>query len=298
VPVRSITPLKPLDPRRVIPSMGVGRGDPSISVDDGVWIALNLPSGPATLRFEHTPTSISAEAWGRGAAEALQRAPGMVGANDDPSALRTSHELISRLQRQFGGVRITRSLQITESLIRVVFGQKVTGKEAKRSYRRMTQALGELAPGPNSQLILPVSPERIATLDYEAFHPWGVERKRAEIVIEVARRSRRLEEAAQMDLDDAYRRITAVRGIGPWSAALVGLQALGDADAVPVGDFHIPNTVAWALAGEPRGDDDRMLELLEPFRPQRGRVVLLLKAGGFTAPKYGPRSPLRNIEAI
>jgi 3-methyladenine DNA glycosylase/8-oxoguanine DNA glycosylase len=80
----------------------------------------------------------------------------------------------------------------------------------------------------------------------------------------------------------------ALPGIGPWTAAEVGRSALGDPDAVSVGDFHLPNLVSWALAGEPRGDDSRMLELLEPYRGQRGRVVRLLEASGLRAPRYGP----------
>jgi hypothetical protein len=54
--------------------------------------------------------------------------------------------------------------------------------------------------------------------------------------------------------------------------------------------------VAWALAGEPRGTDERMLELLEPYRGQRGRVVRLLEASGIRAPAYGPRLAPRRIE--
>ena len=69
----------------------------------------------------------------------------------------------------------------------------------------------------------------------------------------------------------------------------------GDPDAVSVGDYHIPNTVAWALAGEPRGDDARMLELLEPFRGHRGRVCVLLAAAGIAAPRFGPRMPFRSF---
>ena len=72
----------------------------------------------------------------------------------------------------------------------------------------------------------------------------------------------------------------------------------GDPDAVSVGDFHLPNLVAWALAGEPRGTDDRMLELLEPYRGQRGRVIRLLELGGFGAPRYGPRLAPRRIDSI
>ena len=74
-----------------------------------------------------------------------------------------------------------------------------------------------------------------------------------------------------------------------------GLVALGDSDAVSVGDYHLPNLVSWALAGEPRGDDDRMLELLEPYRGQRGRVVRLLERGVRHAPRYGPRLALRDL---
>jgi hypothetical protein len=74
-----------------------------------------------------------------------------------------------------------------------------------------------------------------------------------------------------------------------------GALRLGDADAVSIGDFNIAHQVCWALAGRPRGDDATMLELLEPYRGQRGRVIRLLVAGGVTAPRFGPRLALRNI---
>ena len=93
-------------------------------------------------------------------------------------------------------------------------------------------------------------------------------------------------------------RLRTVHGVGPWTAAETVSVALGDADAVSVGDFHIPNLVAWALAGEPRGTDERMLELLEPYRGQRGRVIRLLEASGISAPRFGPRLAGRRIEAI
>jgi 3-methyladenine DNA glycosylase/8-oxoguanine DNA glycosylase len=109
------------------------------------------------------------------------------------------------------------------------------------------------------------------------------------------RLARRLEETTTMTAPDAYHRLIAVPGLGPWSAAEVALIALGDADAVSVGDYHIAHQVCWALAGRPRGDDATMLELLEPYRGHRGRVIRLLVAGGVTAPRFGPRLPLRSI---
>ena len=101
-----------------------------------------------------------------------------------------------------------------------------------------------------------------------------------------------------MSLADAYARLQAFPGIGPWTAAEVALRALGDADAVSVGDFHLPNLVAWALAREPRADDDRMLDLLEPYRGQRARVVRLLELSGIRPPAFGPRLAPRRIAEL
>jgi 3-methyladenine DNA glycosylase/8-oxoguanine DNA glycosylase len=119
----------------------------------------------------------------------------------------------------------------------------------------------------------------MAHTPYEVFHRFGLERRRADVLRRLAVVAHRLEETVSLPLETAYRRFTAVSGVGPWTAARIGLIALGDPDAVTVGDLHIPHMVTWALAGERRGSDERMLELLEPFRGHRGRVIRLLMAG-------------------
>ena len=101
-----------------------------------------------------------------------------------------------------------------------------------------------------------------------------------------------------MTIADAYARLLAFPGIGPWSAAEVANVALGDPDAVSVGDYHLKNQVSWALAGEPRGTDERMLELLEPWRGHRGRVLRLIGIGAGHAPRFGPRMPTRSFARI
>jgi 3-methyladenine DNA glycosylase/8-oxoguanine DNA glycosylase len=78
---------------------------------------------------------------------------------------------------------------------------------------------------------------------------------------------------------DAHARLRAIPGVGPWTSARIAMLALGDPDAVLIGDLHLPHLVSSALAGEPRGSDERMLELLEPYRGHRARVVRLLMAG-------------------
>ena len=194
-------------------------------------------------------------------------------------------------------MRFTRSLAVVEALVPTIIEQKVTSAEAHRSYRMLVRSYGERAPGPFG-LLLPPSPETLASLPYEAFHPFGIERKRAETIRAVCAHSGRVEEAARMPARAAFERITSFRGVGRWSAGNVMQQALGDPDAVLVGDFHMPHAVAWFLAGEPRATDERMLDLLEPYRGQRARAMRLITYSGRHAPKFGPRHRLRDIAVI
>jgi 3-methyladenine DNA glycosylase/8-oxoguanine DNA glycosylase len=186
---------------------------------------------------------------------------------------------------------------VAERLIAVVLEQKVTSNEARRGYQRLARTLAEPAPGPLG-LSLPPDPARVAEVPTHRFHPFGVEQRRATVVREVARRAAWLDATAEMPLAEAEERIGRLPGIGPWSVAEVARTALGDADAVSVGDYHLKNLVAWVLAGEPRGSDERMLELLEPYRPHRGRVQAVLEIARLRPPAFGPRSEPRLIDRI
>lgn len=288
----------PIDLASSVRGIAAGWGDRAVRIEAGcAWLATRTPEGPATVRFEGEERSFGACAWGPGADWALEQAPGTVGADDDPTGFSPRHPLVRRLHRRFPGLRVTRTNRVFEATLRVVTAQRVAGAEAKRGYAAMARSFGEPAPGPEP-LLLPPDPAALAVLAYHRFHPFGIERERAERIIGAARAAGRIEEAAGMDPAAAQRRLLAVPGIGPWTAAKVAFVALGDPDAVPIGDFNIPNMVAWALAGEPLGDDRRMLELLEPFRGHRGRVIALLKAAGLTAPSRGPRARLRDIRRI
>jgi hypothetical protein len=178
--------------------------------------------------------------------------------------------------------------------------QKVTGTEAWRGFRGLVRRWGEPAPGPFGERGLRLQPEAavIAAIPYHALHPIGIERRRADLVRRVALHAARLEEILDLSRDAAEARLRALPGVGPWTAAEVLLRARGDPDAVSVGDFHLPNVVAFALAGEIRGTDERMLELLEPWRGQRARVVRLLEQSGLRPPAFGPRYAPRSIASI
>jgi 3-methyladenine DNA glycosylase/8-oxoguanine DNA glycosylase len=206
-----------------------------------------------------------------------------------------AHPVVRNLQRRHAGLRLPRTRRIFHALVPTILEQKVTGTEAVRAYAALLRSHGEPAPGPGG-LLLPPSPEALAGLPYHAFHPLGVERRRAEVIRRAAARAEWLEAAETAE--EAGRRLASLSGIGPWSVAEVLRSAFGDPDAVSVGDYHIPSSVAWALAGERRGTDERMLELLEPYRGQRGRVQRLLEVGRVTAPRFGPRMAPRSIAAL
>jgi 3-methyladenine DNA glycosylase/8-oxoguanine DNA glycosylase len=316
---RSFPAPVPIDLRLTLSPLRHGHGDPTIRLGrQAVIRAARTPEGPATLHLRLEGPTVSAEAWGPGHEWALETAPELLGAEDDQSALEPADPVVARLCRRLAGLRMPRSSGIWEAVLPAILEQKVTGREARSSFRRIVRAFGEPAPGPfgdgarasrsGSQggsrgatpfgvRLLP-SPERIAATPAYAFHRFGVEARRAAVIRAIAAIGTRLNASARSEPEFTRRRMRSIPGIGPWTEAEVARVAFGDADAVSVGDFHLPSAVSWALAGEPRADDARMLELLEPYRGQRGRVSLMIEIGGPPVPRYGPRMPVRSIEAL
>ncbi len=261
-----------------------------------LWRAEDLPSGRATLRIRRDGNVAHVDAWGPGLAEAMEKVPGLLGALDDPARLVPADPVVARWVKRFPHARMTRTGTIWEHLLPTISGQKVPGPNAKAGWQGMLRRWGRRPEGPApADLMLPPDPDVIAGLGYAEFHRLDIERKRAEIIIEVGRRHRRLEEAATMEGPAARTRLEAIRGIGPWTSSIVTQLALGDPDSVIVGDYWIPSYVSWHLAGERRASDERMLELLEPYRGQRARVQSFAKGAG-APPRRGPRLALVDIQ--
>ncbi|HXF73287.1 MAG TPA: DNA-3-methyladenine glycosylase 2 family protein [Actinomycetota bacterium] len=295
----TVRPALPTDLRLTLAPLRHGPGDPSWRIDrDGSWWrATRTPDGPATLRFEPGPERIRVHAWGPGAERALARAPELLGAHDSLEGFDPPPGPVRDLHRRMPGLRVPRSGAVLEAIVPAVLEQRVPAEEAHAAYRRLVRAVGEPAPGP-AGLLLPPAPEALLALPSFRYHRAGIEGRRAAVIRNLAARRARLEEAAAMPLAEARARLLALPGVGPWTGARVAYAALGDPDAVPLGDFHLPHAVAWLLAGRPRGDDELMLELLAPFAGHRGRVLRLLVAAGVRPPRFGPRMPLRRVAAL
>ena len=120
----------------------------------------------------------------------------------------------------------------------------------------------------------------LASLPYYELHPLGLEQRRADTLSRAARAAEWLEAAWRLPPDAALARLRTIPGVGAWTAAETARAAFGDPDAVSVGDFHLPNLVGLGPGRRAAGDDARMLELLEPYRGQRARLVRLLELSG------------------
>jgi 3-methyladenine DNA glycosylase/8-oxoguanine DNA glycosylase len=295
---------EPIQPFAVLGHLRRGGGDPTMRLWAGGCVrATRTPEGPATLHltFDGGPTA-RARAWGAGADWAVEHAPDLLGAADDgAAAFRPTDPYVRALWREAGGpgaVRVGRSAAVTEALVPTILEQRVTGGAARRSYRWLVRRFGEPAPGPFPELRLPPLPSVLAAQPSWVFHRAGVERSRADTITAALRRAVRIEECSAMPIADAHTRLRAFPGIGVWTANEVALVALGDADAVSVGDYHLKNVVAYALAGEPRATDERMIELLEPWRGDRARVVRLLERLGPGFPRYGPKVAVPEIASL
>ncbi len=264
---------------------------------DGWWLAARTPTGPGSIRISRTRDHLVGDAWGEGREWLLERLGHLAGLGDDPETFETDHPVIARLHRSHLGWRFGRTDLVFDSLVVAVCGQKVTGAEASAAMRGLRLRFGERAPGPNSELALPPDPRRMAEAPYWEYHELHLEKRRADILRRIAASHETIEATADSSPVEAARALESIDGIGVWSAAKTIAVSHGDPDQVAVGDFHIKHMVVHHLTGRDRGTDEEMLELLEPFRPHRGRVVRLLHTLGHE-PKFGPRMPARDITGM
>ena len=293
MPTRTIPLPFALDLRRSLRPLRLGKHDPTVLLTASAMLrATRTPHGPATVRVDHHGDRLEVEAWGEGAEVALEQAPAALGLLDTRDGFDPVDPKVLDLHRQADGLRMPRTDNVMEALVPAILSQRTTGFEAKRAFRLLVERWGEAAPGPGGLCLVP-SPDVIAELPYYDLHVIGVEKKRADALKRAAAHAARLEAAGARGTATLRDRLLAIPGIGPWTVAEVTRLAHADAAAVSVGDPHLKNLVSIALAGEPRGTDDRMLELLEPFAGHRGRVCLLIETSGISAPRYGPRQRIQ-----
>lgn len=291
-----------------------GGGDPAWrrTPDGAIWRTSRTPGGPGTLRVTARAGEVHGQAWGPGADWLLDTLPQALGADDDLSGFaamlaqlcRDSSDspamFVADLAARNPGLRIGRTLRVFEALVPAVLEQKVVGREAWRAWRWLMRKYGEPAPGPAPEGMVVIPPPEVwRAIPSWDWHRAGAEAVRARTIINAARHAAKLEATLAVDTGsaEADRLLRALPGIGVWTSAEVRQRSHGDPDAPSVGDFHIPGIVGWAFTGQ-KTDDAGMLELLEPFRGHRHRVVRLIELSGIRPPARGPRMAARDYRSF
>lgn len=279
-----------------------GPRDPCFQIDDdgAIWRTSLLSSGPVTARISRAArNAVDCTAWGGGAEEFLDALPAMLGADDDASDFLPSEPTVAAAHRRVPHLRLGRTGQVLEALIPAVLEQRVPGADAFRSWRVLVSKFGAPPPGPApARMRVPPSADAWRHIPSWEFHRANVDPGRARTVVGCARRASALERLTSWPAAKARDALTSLPGVGAWTAAETAQRAFGDPDALSVGDYHIPKMIGWTLLGRPIVDAD-MIELLEPMRPHRHRVVRLLEVSGLAyEPRRGARLPVQDIRAL
>ncbi len=289
----AIALAEPIDLLRSLAPLVFSAQDPTIRVRrHGFARASHTPAGPGTVVVERAggdDRHYRLTAYGPGARWLLDHAPGLLGADDRAAGFIPRHPAVARAHHDHPRLRLIATGTVADVLAATIIAQRVTSREAGRSWTRLVRRLGSEAPGPED-LRLPPHPTVLIGTSEAAFHTLGIERGRARSIVQACRRLPQLDAALRLPAAERQERWRSVSGIGPWTAALLSRIAAADPDAVEVGDHHVKHLVSWNLAGEPRGSDERMCALLAPYAGQRGRVVRLLAVGGQHPPRHGPRT--------
>lgn len=279
-----------------------GLGDPCFRApgDGSIWRTSLLATGPVTARISRAaPNAAHCEAWGSGAPEFVDMLPAMLGFEDDDSDFVPCHPTVAAAHQRVPHLRLGRTGLVLEALIPAIIEQRVPGADSFRSWRLLVTKYGTPAPGPapDGMRVMPAAQVWRNIPSWE-FHRANVDPRRAQAVVTCARRASSLERLVSWPASRAREALMSLPGVGEWTAAETAQRAFGDADAVSLGDYHIPKMVGWTLLGRPV-DDAGMLELLEPMRPHRQRVVRLLEASGLAyEPRRGPRLPVQQIHSL
>ena len=289
-------PARPVDLAGTVAPLRRGRADPTFRAElggDVVWRTVATPLGPATLRLSQpNDGAVRAHAWGPGADWVIDGVPELLGAGDDWGDLDVrAVPVLQDARRRSEGLRLTRCRQVFEMMIAAILEQKITTIEAHRSWAWLVTRHGTAAPGPApAGMRVPPSAEGWRRIPSWDWHRAGVDPKRSRAAMEATRVAAGLERTLELGRGGAgvAQRLRSVPGVGIWTAAETSQRSHGDPDAPSIGDLHLSSLVGTALIGKPV-DDDGMLELLEPWRGHRQRVVRLIYRSGVRTPRRGPR---------
>ncbi|HSJ23708.1 MAG TPA: hypothetical protein VK929_03420 [Longimicrobiales bacterium] len=266
--------VAPFDLHATMAMQHLGRFDPTgrRGADWFAKVHLDGEERPVTWQFRTTASGLDVTVAGADDG-ALSHFVSRFPLDDGASAFDPCHPVLERLARAYTGLRLMPVPWTFDVAAGAVLQQRVRWQVAYTDFARIARRWGTPTP---AGIAFP-SARQLAAVPACALEAAGIDGKRARALHALARaEAQRPFLRPETGLGAVRLRLLRIPGIGPWTANTITGYALGDTDAVPVGDLHLPSIVTSALAGEAEGTDARMLELLEPCRGQRFRAVRLI----------------------
>lgn len=179
--------------------------------------------------------------------------------------------LLQHAVREFYGLRSIGIPDFFEAICWGILGQQINLPFAYTLKRRFVETFGVSVEWEGRKFWAFPRPETIADLTVEDLIPLQISRRKSEYLITVARliasgelRKEEIERAG--DLESAEKRLTAIRGIGPWTANYVLMRCLRFPDAFPIADVGLQNAIKQALGSETKPTKEEILKLAAPWK--------------------------------
>jgi DNA-3-methyladenine glycosylase II len=191
------------------------------------------------------------------------------------AALRTADPVMARLIEEHGAIvredlRAERRGDAYGALLRSIVGQQLSTKAARTIYGRMLELFGGHAP----------TPKQLLGADPDEIRAAGLSRPKINYLRDLARHvedgSLELDRLDELSDEEIIEELTAVKGIGEWSAHMFLMFHLGRPDVLPVGDQGIRNAVKTQYRLRKLPDAPRLEKIGRPWRPYRTLACLYL----------------------
>ncbi len=199
------------------------------------------------------------------------------------AALRDADPVMARLIAAHGAV-VRRDLERERpgdaygALLRSIVGQQLSTKAAASIYGRLTELFGGHAP----------TPKQLLAADPEALRAAGLSRAKVaylrDLALHVEEGSLELERLPELNDEEVTAQLTAIKGLGPWTADMFLIFHLGRPDILPVGDLGIRRAAQVEYRLRKLPEPKRLERIARPWRPHRTLACLYLWSSLDNAP--------------
>jgi DNA-3-methyladenine glycosylase II len=151
--------------------------------------------------------------------------------------LRAADPILGALVDKIGPFRMDYKDPVFETLVRSIVYQQLSGQVASVIYRRVLNATGE-----------PLTPERLAAVDFDTLRAAGLSRQKASYVLDAAARASSIgfEQLPNLSTDQVIERLTTVKGVGVWTSHMFLIFALRRPDILPTLDLGVRTAIQKA----------------------------------------------------